>query len=207
MGLLTNDKVSIAYRGLCFGQRIILTHNYVVLGDFPVVNSVAQDLQLILNGIAAGGVNDIETPYLACLPPQYTLSEVRAQRILPVRSAYVSNGFVGVVGTNAGAATVANDAACVTMRTALAGRKQVANQHIGPVPDNVSVAGLITAAYKLTLTSLGTRLITSFVPPASGSLVAPIILHRPGGTFDIINNFILGDQSRVQRRRTVGVGE
>lgn len=207
MGLLNNDIVQISFRGLCFGQRIIMTRPYVISGDFPVGTSIGQDLESIIGAVAPAGVQDIATPYLACLPPQYSLTGIRAQRIWPTRVAYREDSIIGAVGTNAGAATVANDSACITLRTALSGRKQVANMHIGPVPDTVSVAGLITNAYKATLNPLGTKLVTSFVPPASGSLVVPVVYHRASHTFDLVQQFILGDQSRVQRRRTVGIGE
>lgn len=207
MALKNDDIIQITFRGLCFGQRIIMTRPYLVSGDFPVGTTFATDLDSICTAVAAGGVQDIMTPYLACLPAVYSLSEIRAQRVWPTRIAYRSIGFGGAVGTNAGAATVANDSACITLRTAFAGRKQVANMHIGPVPDTVSVAGLITAAYKVTLNVLGPKLVTSFVPVGSGSLLVPVIFHRATHDNDLVQQFILGDQSRVQRRRTVGVGE
>lgn len=206
MGLLNNDIVQVQFRGNCFGQQIILNHNYGILGNWPVLTSVAQDLQSIITAVAAGGVQNIEASYLACLPPQYSLTEIRAQRITPIRSAYQSIALAGVIGTHASPATVANDAACITMRTVNAGRKQVANQHIGPVPDAVSAAGLLVGAYVVILSALGTKLVSAFAPPGSGSVVVPVIVHRGGPGPDTITNFIVGPQSRVQRRRTVGIG-
>lgn len=208
MALKNGDFVRVWTRGVCFGQRIILTHNYLIVGDFPVANSIATDLELILTAWAPAGVLDATTPYLACLPPQFSLQEIRAQLFSPTRSAYRSVLFVGgAPGTNAGAATVANDSGCITMRTEKAGRSQVANQHIGPAPDAASAAGVLTAAYTATLATLGSKLVQAFVPPTSGSLVVPVIFHRATATSDTINQFIIGPQSRVQRRRTVGIGE
>lgn len=206
MGLKNNDIIQSTFRGLCFGQQIILDLTFQIFGDFPVGNSVSTDLDLINAAIAPGGVQNIVTPYLACLPAQYSLLELRSQLIFPTRSAYRQVAFVGAVGTDPGAATVANDSAALTLRTEKSGRSQVATKHIGPVPDNVSAAGLIVAAYKLSLAALGAKLVTSFVPPTSGSLVVPVIYHRQTNTTDLVNQYILGDQSRVQRRRTVGVG-
>jgi hypothetical protein len=207
MALKDGDLIMTTWRGICFGQRIIMARPYKISGDFPAINSYNQDMQLILAAIVAAGVNDVQTPYLACLPPQYTLQEVRAQRLKPTRNAYVPNTFAGAVGTNANAATVANDAAAITYRTALAGRSQVATTHVGPMPDAASAAGLITAAQRALLSALGTVLTTSFVPPTSGSLVVPVIWNRKLNTTEFITNFRLGDASRVQRRRTVGIGE
>jgi hypothetical protein len=205
--LLNNDVVQVQWRGLCFGQRIIMNQHYHVTGDFPLLDSFFQDAQRIINAVRIGGVINVEAAYLACLPPEYRLFDVNVQRIRAARSAYFGeSSAVGFPGTNADSATVANDSACITLRTQQAGRKQVANMHIGPVPDAVSVAGLLTAAYKVTLSALGTKLVVSGVPVGSGSLISPTIMHVAGGD-DLVQQFHIGPQSRVQRRRTVGVGE
>lgn len=207
MALNDGDIVAVNYFGQCFGQRIILDTTYRVLGNFPIVNSFFQDAALIVTAVDAAGVIDVVTPYLACLPPQYSLDQIRVQRIHPGRTAYYAQSFAGVVGTNVNPATVANDSACITLRTQQSGRDQIANKHIGPAPDAVSAAGLIVAAYRTLLSNLGSKLVVSGVPPTSGSLIAPTIFHKAGGTDDLVQQFILGAQSRVQRRRTVGIGE
>lgn len=207
MGLLNADLVNVSFRGICFGQQIILSRMYTIVGDFPVGTSVATDLGSILTQLLPGGLNDVATPYLACLPATYTLQQVQAQRWKPTRSAYVPNALVGFVGTNVGAASVANDAAAITFRTALAGRSHTGTAHIGPVPDTASVAGLLTAAYTALLGTLGQALLNSFSPPTSGSVVAPVLWNRATNTIDFLQNFIVQSTSRVQRRRTVGVGK
>lgn len=206
MGLLNNDIVQITWRGSCFGQRILLTHHYKILGDYNAATSIAQDLDDITNNIHPLGANDKTTVYLACLPPQYNLIEIRAQRIRASRSAYRAQGNA-FPGTHASPATVANDSACVTLRTENAGRSQVSNKHIGPIPDAVSAAGVLTPAYKLLLSSLGSALVTAFAPVGSGSIVTPVVFNRTLLTSDVLNTYIVGEQSRVQRRRTVGLGE
>jgi hypothetical protein len=207
VALNDGDLLLVQLRGFCFGQRIILARYLKVVGPFPAVNSWITDANLILTAISPGGVNDWVTPYLACLPPQYNLTEARVQRIKPTRTAYQPNAFVGFPGTNAGAATVANDAAAITFRTSNAGRSQVGTCHIGPMPDAASAAGLIVNAMKALLGALATRLSTSFTPPMSGSLLVPVLWNRKLNTTEFIQSFLLGDASRVQRRRTVGVGE
>lgn len=207
MGLLNNDVVQVTWRGECFGQRILLTHNYLILGDYNAATSVTQDLTDILNQVKAAGAFDVTTSYLACLAPDYTLHFMRAQRIKAIRSSYVEQVVAALPGTWAGAATVANDSAALTLRTASAGRSQRATKHIGPIADNASAAGLIVVGMGPKLTALGNKLIQAFAPAGSGSVVTPIIYHRGTGTFDVTDRFILGDQSRVQRRRTVGLGE
>lgn len=207
MGLLNNDVVSTTWRGICFGQRIILTHHWAIIGDYNAATSVTQDLDDIKANISLAGANDKTTPYLAVLPASYTLEQLRVQRIKATRSVYRVTNFIGAVGTNAGAATVACDSAAVTLQSALAGRSRISVKKIGPCPDNVSVAGLLTAAYKALLNNIGSALITAFQPVGSGSVVTPIVYHRSTGTFDALSQFVLGDQSRTQNRRVVGRGE
>src|SRR5690242_7674685 len=137
MGLLNNDVLQMSFRGLAFGQRIILTQSWQVIGDWGVATTVQQDLTTLANGVAPAGAFDIASSYLACLAPQYLLTEVRWQRIKAIRSAYVSIA-TAFPGTHASPATVANDSGALTMRGDFAGRSYVGTKHIGPAPDAAS---------------------------------------------------------------------
>lgn len=207
MGLLNADNVLVSWRGLCFGQRIILTNWYTVVGDLNPLTTTAQDLANILNVIAPAGADDKTTRYLACLPPQYSLTEMRAQLISPQRSAYVPVAFAATPGTNANAATVANDSAAITIRTPFAGRNFRGTKHIGPIPDGASANGLLTPAFRVLLSNLGTALIEAITPAGAGGFLANVVYNQGTQVGTFTTNFLLGDQSRVIRRRTVGVGE
>lgn len=207
MGLMNDDKVLVTWRGLCFGQRIILTNTYLVIGDINAATTVEQDLANISDVIAPAGVDDKTTRLLAAYPPQMAVTEIRVQRLRPVRSAYHVHTLAGVVGTNAGAATVANDSAAITMRTPFAGKMFRATKHFGPVPDAASAAGLITAAYRAKLVDVGAALLEVIQPAGTASFLAPGVFNPPTGNLTLFTNFLIGDQARVQRRRTVGVGE
>lgn len=206
MAFPQNSEVMVSMHGSCFGQRIILTQWYRKLSAPSGSGSVTEDLAEIVAALVPLGTADIMTAYLACLPAAYTLLEVRAQGIRPIRTAYFHEP-VSLPGTHIGSASVANDSACVTLRTANSGRNQIANKHIGPVPDSASASGLIVPAYRAKLVLLGATLVTPFVT-GNGDEWVPIIPHGAliGGG-DLATNFRVGDQSRVQRRRTVGLGE
>jgi len=208
MAVIAGDSVAIHFLGRCFGQRTVLTNTYrCTVGNAGL--TTAQVLNELLNEVVlAGGANEILGQYRACLPPQWSLEETRAQVLAPVRSAFTSQGFVGFPGTNANAATVASDAAAITRRTALAGRRQISTLKIGPVPDAASAAGLLTGAYGLLLQTLGTATIKPLLLPISTCQFIPTILTALG-THDgrDLTNFFIGTTSRVNRRRTVGVGE
>lgn len=205
MPLEVGDVILVSWRGLCFNQRIILTHTYKVVTAPDPETSVVHNLSALADALDTGGTQDVTTSYLACLPPQYRLTQVRAQRIYPIRSAYVAK-TKDLPGTHEAPATVANDAAALTLRTDYSGRNQIATKHIGPIPDDVSASGLLIAAYKALLVTLGTKLLVTAEFAATGS-ANPGIYHRATNGFDTCWTAIIGDQSRTQRRRTVGVGE
>jgi hypothetical protein len=206
MALLNNDIVAVTAMGNSFGQQIMLTHTYVVLGDAPLVNSINTDLDAVLTAWDVGGVNDVRTPYLACLSATYTLDRFRAQRIRPGRSAY-RDKLLGFAGTNVNPSTVACDAGAINLRTFLPGRGHYATKHIGPAPDGASAAGLLTAAYKNLLGALANKLITAFVPVGLGCTLAPVVYNKKLFTFDIIQSQNVGAESRVMGRRVVGRGK
>jgi hypothetical protein len=168
------------------------------------------------NGLAAinatfdgGGAADPIVSYLACLPAQYRLDEVRSQVIQPVRSAYTDLQFAGgKPGTHVGPATVACDSAAIVRRTILAGRDQVSTLKVGPCPDGASAAGILTDAYAALLGVFGSATITTFIAGATQLTLVPTIL-TPDGThnFRDLESFHVGVASRVMRRRVVGIGE
>ena len=205
MGVALGDKVQVTFTGRCYSQRIILVQNYVVTQAAAPGDTYVFNMTSLINDLDTGGVRTIVPEYLALLNNDYTLITIKAQVIKPVRLAYVSKE-VARPGTG-GAGTVANDSACLTLRTANAGRDQVSNKHIGPVPDGVSVAGRLDVAYKADVAVLGDKMIASVQPVALGPIYTPVVYHRFPDTTDAVAGFIVGDQSRVQRRRTVGVGE
>jgi len=207
MGLLAGDLIRIDYRGLCYGQRIILTTSYEVTVPFDNVPTVFTDLAVILDQVAIGGALGVSEAYLACLQNAYTMTETRAQRIYPVRSAYRSVRYAADNAGSAGAGTVANDSAAITLRGANAGRKNVATKHIGPIPDSASALGLLTNAYKVILQAFIAKITIGINMVGTAGRLEPRILNKPLGQKQPIVNAIIGDQSRVQRRRTVGLGE
>lgn len=208
MGILAGDKIQVSFRGTCFGQRILMVRLYEALGPGVGGNSIRQDLQNINSELAAGGGFDLVTPYLACLPPQYTLQEIRSQVISPIRSAYEGVAVVGGAGTNVNPATVACDSAGIIVRTDLAGRKHRGTVKIGPIPDGASAAGLLTPAYKVLLTAVGSKLIQAFTPVGwGGTLVAPVMWDKVANTTRNLQTFLIPDDSRVMYRRIVGKGE
>ncbi len=206
MALAVNDIILTTIRGTCFGQRIIFTMTWFVSEAFES-DTTRLDLLRIAEVIAAPVPAALLTKYLACLPADYTANEIRVQRLRPTRSAYSVLSLAGRFGTHAEVATVANDSAALTLRTPFAGRDQVATKHIGPIPDAVSSEGLLTDGYKAILNTLGQELSEPVIPVLPGGEITPCIFNRNANAAVEVVQFAIGDQSRVQRRRTVGLGE
>ncbi len=207
MPLALNDVLLVSLRGRCFGQDILLTHTYFVSTAPGMAPSTMDSLQAIVNEVLNVAPAALANAYLACLPASYQLLETRAQRVSPVRSAYRAQFTVDSFGTHASPATVANDSAAITMRTDFPGRDQVGTKHVGPIPDAVSVAGLLIAPYKAVLQSLANALIAVITIPAGGGVITPCLFNRPTNVVTQVTATAIGEQSRVQRRRTVGLGK
>lgn len=207
MGLLNNDIVQLSWRGTIFGQRVLMVRNFLVLGDYNAATTVAQDLDDIKANVAPAGAFDITTSYLACLPAQYTLNELRAQRLKAVRSAIRSTTFAFTIGTNANPATVPSDSGAITFRTALAGRTQVGVVKIGPLPDAASANGFLTNAQLALHSALATKLLTNFAPAGSGSVIVPVVVGKSLLNPSALTSAVPEVTSRVITRRTVGRGE
>lgn len=209
MTIAVGDIVRVAAVGSCFGQRIMLTLPYGVqniTGPQPEAD-VCNEL---LNEIRGGGGGDLyESKYLACLPADYSLTKWVAQKTNPIRYAYVKVDR-NTPGTHAGACEETNLAACITMSGYLAGRDQIANKHIGPLPGGATVRtdGLLVLAYKGLLDTLGLALASVIILPVTGVTLAPCIPHTAAlGTYSTIADNETQDTIRVMRRRTVRVGE
>lgn len=205
MPVFVGDIVKLSIVGRCYSQRIMLTNTYRVSQAGTPGTSVKQNLSSFIGAVDVAGAADIMTPYLDCLQGDYQSLSIRAQVIYPTRLAYVELESVHL--GQGGEGSVANDSACLTLRTDGSGRNQIANKHIGPVPDVVSISGVLTPAFRAKLSTLGGAMTASFQPGGAGAVYTPVIFHKLNATSDNVTAWIVSEQSRVQRRRTVGLGE
>lgn len=208
MTVALNDLFRVSAVGECFSQRIMFTMDYQVItvGTSTVEATVSVDLMDAVQG--GGGADLLETDYLALLPPDYTLVYWQAQKLFPTRYAYVK-GSRGVAGAHANATETANQAAIITLRTVLAGRQDISNKHIGPIPQGAGVQtnGLLDAAYKTKLGTFATSLLSIVTGPVTGTQWQPVVIHKsPAGTSTVLRTQIVGDTVNTMRRRTVGRG-
>lgn len=208
--IAVNDLLRINAVGSFANQRIILTHAYAVLTT-DGSQTDQQGMDALINNIRGGlGAGDQwESAYLACLPAGYTLEYWQCQKVAPVRVHYTKFSRV-VPGTHADTTNATNQAAVITLGTVLAGRSNVSNKHIGPIPQSVNVqsSGLVAAAYQGILSTLAANMLLDITDVPSGITFSPVIPHRlPAGAYTLLSNYSVGTTVRTMRRRTVGVGE
>lgn len=207
------DIYQVSAAGTIFGQRVLLTQNYIIVAQDASApdNVVSTSLNLKVSGVAVLGGDVLESKYLALLPPEYTLDFWQAQKVYPIRQAYRRLARA-VAGTHAASTEATNQAAVITLRTDTAGRSQIANKHIGPIPQDVAVqdSGLLTAAYKALMTTFANALLEQIDLDIDLNTVSlyPCIYHvGEVPTSSPLTNHVIGDTVRVMRRRTVRVGE
>lgn len=212
MAVLLNDIAQLSLRGVIAGQRIIMVRTYRCSAPSAGTTTYTEDMQALIAKVSADSLGGIRGRYLSLLPTAFSLSEIRAQVIYPTRRVLVSVTQTGQNGSNEGSGNVTNLAGVITFRTALSGRKQISNVHVGPIPPDAISAGSLDAAYRLPMTELK-DLLTAVLTPTGFDVASwtPCVYHRaavaPAPRYDDILTGVVQTTARVMRRRTVGVGE
>lgn len=209
MTIAPNDLFRVQAVGEIFGQKIVLTHAYSVLDTPGGVSEAAASTDLLEELRGGGGSDKWETLYRAVMPPSYTFVKWRVQKVAPIRYRYYQVTR-GVLGTHASDTEATNQTAVITFQTLLAGRNQVSNKHIGPIPQAATVQanGFVVAAYKTLLSTLADAMADDILGGVTAITFSPAIPHTsPLGTYTLIADYAIGDTINVMRRRTVGRGE
>lgn len=203
-----DDIVQVSLVGSYAAQRILFTQTYRVSTAPTSVVSTFDFCGEVIDDIT-GGATALQNKYLACMPANYTLTQIRAQVIYPVRQVAVRQG-ASQAGTGSGAET-GNTAGVITFYTDLAGRSQISNKHIGPLPLGASVNGALRPEQIALLDALGEEILEGFTDLGDGGEMTACIYHANvlgpiGKTTDMLG-FNTQTTTRTMRRRTLGRGE
>lgn len=202
-----NARVSLTLVGSMNAQEILLTHVYEVASTFGAGTwDMIPNFNEFIGGIVAvGGLANV---YLDVMSDEFSLNRIDLQVIYPTRYVKVSFADGSGPGTVVQNAEPPNVAHAILLRTDLAGRDQRATKHIGGVPSTFTNNGRMTAAAIAAYEILADQLVQRYTVAGTGdTLWWPIIYHRdnPGAT-DYITSRTLQNTTRVERRRTVGLG-
>lgn len=198
-----HDIIEVSYRGTIAGQIVMNVFHFQYTGAVPLVPGDAA-LQTLLTNLAAP--LGFQAKLLGCSCPEYTMTEQRAQVIYPTRQIYLSN-TISLPGIFAGSSLTPNTSAVVLKVPSLAGRGRVGNVHVIATPSADPTGGVWSLVYIAKLGLFAAALPTLQTLSAPNDAM-PVIWSRrlPTNPSQIlagrVNPFV-----RVERRRTVGVGQ
>lgn len=210
MPILLPDQsvISVNFDGRANGQQILLTTHWRLSVDGGATDPDMDELFTAVDTFWRTPATGLYDTYAGCLNVTTTVPLVWFQAIHPTR--YVRVPFPGpATGLVVEGELPQNVAAVCTLQTDAAGRTEVANKHIGGIPDTFVTDGLITVAGKAAINSLAASLKTTQTVTigAFDYDLVPLIFHRANPALSpVITRGYAQDTSRVMRRRTVGQG-
>lgn len=203
------DIISVNVDSRLNGQQLLLTTNWMI------DDIVASDPVPYFTGMADFATAlDVPGALFAQLAGVYSneVLQIRAylQRIAPTRNVRVEVTPTLTEGQIDSPSLPSNVAVVITCRTDDAGRNQISNKHIGGVPNSFVADSFVNPSIGLpAYNELKTALVTglSFETTLNTIHVSPVILRKSNVLLSpIITNGIVQRTSRVERRRTVGLG-
>ena len=198
------DLIQVLFMGTWHGQQVQNKFDYTVLsvsGQVPY--STFQNA--VANALVSSGT--LASAFIACVPPEYALTNVVVQTIWPsrvLRTFYPTT----LVGTFSGHSSTANLASVITRQSYLASKQQRSSIHIPLANLDTGISnGLVSTAQLTANTTLATAM-KAVNNVASLGVISPVIVgaKTPQSPFPLVAT-ITQSTVRVMRRRTVGVGK
>lgn len=210
MAIAAGDLILIQFRGLIYGQRTLTNYGFRCMSSNSV-SSDRTDQALIASHISTDTGTQLMGTYLAVVSPALTVQSINVQKLWPFRVRRTELA-VALSGTNGTGPDTANVSAVITRKTDLGGRNQISNLHLPGVPlTDMATNGEWDATMK---TALGLHAVESYdtITVTDGGktiTLAGCIIQAPYGTgaHQMITAHTVNPYVRVQRRRTVGLGE
>jgi len=208
MAVAVDDIIQISIRGGLFSQRILTVLHYriTVAGS----GSTDDNIQNIATDFAGGATaQQVMDNYMAAVAAQLVITEVRAQRVYPVRTVYKPVA-VSRSGSQANDCTLSDIAMSIAKRTNRPGRHGIGRWQVAGLPFDAYVAGQLTDAYR---TGAGSDLAQAMLVPwttVTGTAISLTpTLYNPDVTphFSDLVSASPEDTVRTMHRRTVRVGE
>lgn len=162
-----------------------------------------EEIRAILD-INPGGWSDLLSQ---CCQEDFTIDYVQLQYIWPTRMSYYRVAAEVLAGIRVGPPAPPNVQASVTFQGDAVGRHNRGAMRIpGLLAEDVT-EGRISASLAADLNTLGDFLLTPFTPPTSALEYELVIFQRlaPGASLPVTHKTVQ-TTSRVERRRTVGLG-
>lgn len=210
MPLAAGDVIAVSFRGTLFGTRILNILHYVV--NVPGTGTPEAQLQQVCDNIqaGAGAPNTLKNSFLNMIAVDYTLTEIRAQRVYPTRTVY-KQAVSGDVGQYVPATcTAPNVAISMLKQTNTPGRMGIGRIQLGGVPSDAYVSGVLDPATTgANFLVLKADILSNFTTSTTLMTMNPCLFNPTavGDKFSLLTGLILEDTIRVMHRRTLRVGE
>lgn len=205
MGLPIGSIVEATYRSTLLGQRILNVYHYQVTTSSSLTN-IADEMNKFLDQFVALTDDSMLKTFTDAIPSNMTVNEAVAQPVKPIRYIRV-NRNVNIFGAR-GAATTPNLQGTITFRTALAGRRYVGRKSV-PLAASDVIDGLLSVTQANALEVHGSAALLNIIAALGGGVYDPVLPHFsvPNTLPTRLQQSLAQPQVRVQRRRTVGLGE
>lgn len=211
----SQDVAMVSFLGDLHGQRVITTWHYMI--DISTVGT--QDGQALATAMKNFfiGPGKLYSRYLAVMPAEWVAEFMDIQWIAATR--YRKDSFTRTDIGAGGTTSVSNLACAITLQGDQASRRTQAVKHIPGVGGADATAGILNGAYLALAEALRNEASADIV--VTGTTLHPIIYGRAitadpthvppiaGQTEKktLISSGFVNSKVRVQRRRTVGLGE
>lgn len=203
------DIYEVIYTFTFTGQKTMFTLHYhldSLSGSSPSLADFIEGLRLELDALG-----NISQQLAGCYSTNAVGGLLSIQKVYPARylKREQSSGFP--TGTNSAATSPLppNVSMALTLRGDNSGRHFRGTKHLGCLGNNFVTDGIISAGGLLAMQELGDVLIVPLTFSVGGvtCVVSPVVLNRSAPNVSpVITSYVRGTTSRVQRRRTVGLG-
>lgn len=143
-----NSIIQLTFEGVCQDSTILHIRNFVLQGGGVGDFSAQEYQEAFLDYTGPTGAGDLVTPYLGVLTSSYQLIRMRAQIVSSTRFSYSNFVFAMPPAGLRAASPQSLLQAGITVRSMLAGRKEVADYKIGPITAGDAVTGVLGADLK-----------------------------------------------------------
>lgn len=196
--------LEVTFEGLLAAQQVMVTHHYRVL-EADIVN--LDDFVALEFGPWLEGNNNPFDAFVESISDQVTNLAIYVQAIYPNRYRYVQYVTGISNGDLVGAVLPPNDGYAITKRGDQANRHNIGTMHVPGVRASDVTDGILSAGLVALANVLATALTLKVDGLAGATELEPVLwnVHSPEDC-PVVTQAHVQPTSRVNRRRTVGVG-
>lgn len=180
------------YRVACHGRAV----DQAIVNVWHVTSISGNEIN-----IANGFVSSVVPALRVFLNDEYMCDDVVVTNVTTLEQYTQSINQPGQ--NNAADMLPPQNAAVLSLKTGLAGKKYRGRSFIGPLSENDQIAGTWNSTLLAAMDNLGDALMSDWPSLFTGSLV---IYHKGDGTSTPVNSYVSRPTVYTQRRRTIGRG-